>query len=130
MALGDYSHTSAELYTFETDEWKIVPPYPLHDNLTDMGLIALDNSFYAFGGFWSTDDVFTQHIPVNDIVRFSLDTNQWTRLGQVSRARNSPGVAVINNEFYIVGGMDDWLWINPWDNTLPTEKCTLVSDTI
>lgn len=125
LALGDTEHNRGELYTFATGEWAASAPYPYREQIGWVSLVELGGDFYSFGGVdkYGGDPYGT---PVNIIARFSPSANRWTQLGQLNVQREAAAVAVINNEFFVIGGSPQRP--HDWDQLVPTEKCTLDTD--
>ena len=75
--------------------------------ILDYSIVALETSFYIFGGDWS-----------NVIASFSTTSMEWRKLGYLNKARNGHGVIIHQGEFIIVGGYAD------------TERCILNGDSV
>ena len=82
--------------------------------LKSYALVALDESFYIFGGKNGLD--LSGKDAESRIAAFSTLTRKWTTIGELNQARSNLGVYVQRGEFVIVG-----------DGTgLETERCTLI----
>ena len=79
----------------------------------DFPIVALDTSFYIFGGSPSAT-IGTV------IASFDTISKQWERLGELKQARWAHGVIVHQGEFIVVGGGGE-----KW-----TERCTLNDNSI
>ena len=79
-------------------------------------IIALDDSFYIFGGLSNRKDQ-------NVIGRFNTGTKKWQKLGELKQARFSHSVFIQNGQFIIVGGSDNF-------KSFGTERCVLDDNSI
>ena len=87
-------------------------------------IVALDNSFFIFGGDTGTTRG-PQATPTKTIAVFSTITKQWKNIGELNVARYGHGVFVHKGEFFIIGGPLEF-----YQAEYPTELCTLESDSI
>ncbi|CAF2389283.1 unnamed protein product [Rotaria sp. Silwood2] len=70
-----------------------------------VAVVSCNELLYAIGGyeFLTTNKNIIRH---DDGERYDPKCNQWTLITSFSRPKEGLGIAVVNNELYIVGGFD------------------------
>ncbi|CAF4821970.1 unnamed protein product, partial [Rotaria sp. Silwood1] len=70
-----------------------------------VAVVSCNEFLYAIGGYelLATNKSIIRH---DDGERYDPKCNQWTLITSFSRPKEALGIAVVNNELYIVGGFD------------------------
>ena len=66
----------AELFSFENNQWSRGVDYPFHEEIGHMTIVAVDETFYVFGGLVGFD-------VVDDIVSYEPTTGKWVHLSRL-----------------------------------------------
>ncbi|XP_077299254.1 kelch-like protein 28 [Arctopsyche grandis] len=85
-----------ESYNLKTGERKTLSP--MKEPREHPAVAVLGDFLYAFGGY-SPQNGF-----LSTTERYDLKNDTWISMGSLSIARHGCGVAVLNNEIYLVGG--------------------------
>ena len=102
-------HSTSERATCVNKEQRAEEPY--WKNLTNMtfrrsrfGSAVHDNKIYIFGGVFTSkeENILGKRTNMADI--FDLQTNSWTELPNMRRARCNCSCAVVGDNIYIIGG--------------------------
>ena len=150
IAVGGKSPPNAETELFSVDNWSLEEAYPFGTDyfnhyLIFLGkkifriellrqgngviirspIVGLQKTFYIFGGAIKEnpfDDVDKPLKATKTIAAFSTVTKKWKKCGELNDARSGHGVFMHQGEFIVVGGRHY--------QGDPTDRCTLVKDTI
>ena len=69
--------------------------------------VIIGNKIYNIGGYLDYTYGSTDYIYFNDVNAYDINTMQWANVGSFSNERERAGVAVNNNQIYIVGGRNN-----------------------
>jgi len=86
-----------EVLDLSTNQWQIAPPMPR--SLNHMGTVSTGGRLFAFGG---ADE---NGRPTDAALSFGPDINAWIEYPSLPSPRSSPGVAVLEDGIYVVGGI-------------------------
>ena len=89
-----------EMYDPASDTWTTKAHMPA----TRMGLVAavVNNKIYAIGGS-SLESLGI--LRLNTVEMYDPDTDTWTTKAAMPTSRQWPGAAVLNNQIYVIGGL-------------------------
>jgi N-acetylneuraminic acid mutarotase len=93
-----------QIYDPETDTWAAGTPSPTLVILSGGGATSGDlasKRIYVLGGFYAYSDR-----PANFNQVYDPESDTWTTGTPMPTPRGSPGVAVVNDELYAIGGYD------------------------
>jgi N-acetylneuraminic acid mutarotase len=95
---------TAERYSIATNTWATVAPLPTARS--DIGAVAYNGKIYVFGGCTGASE--GDSFPVSSTVYiYDPGTNTWSTGASMPTARAGfYGVAVINGNIYVMGGLD------------------------
>lgn len=91
------SQRANEILDLATNQWRTGPPMPR--SLNHMGTVSTLGRLFAFGGADESGR------PTNAALSFAPDTNSWIEYPALPTPRSSPGVAVLQDGIYVVGGI-------------------------
>ncbi|MEE6504280.1 hypothetical protein FKM82_005120 [Ascaphus truei] len=86
-------------YDPERDRWEYVAPSPVRRAWH--GMVALLEKIYLIGGS-NDDEGFRQD--VLEVACYSPKTDQWSLMSPVPSGHGEPGVTVLSNRIYVLGG--------------------------
>jgi N-acetylneuraminic acid mutarotase len=90
---GDTNLT--RIYDIDSDSWSFAAPAPLPAR-SEGAAVTHGGALYAVGGRFAG--------PLNDLDRYTPQTNTWVSLANMPTARRGLGAAVIGNSLYAIGG--------------------------
>jgi Kelch motif len=96
----DVDQPLVQAYDVASGRWTDRAPLPR--GLNHVGVTALGDKVYAFGGFERQN-----RGPVGDANVYDPATDRWTALPAVPRARGSIAVAALDGKIHLVGGRDE-----------------------
>ena len=88
------------------------PSYPYTRSITDYAIQAVDNQFIIFGGV--DHKLCSERRPVQHLVSNCISSiiasynpfeNEWRNLGRLKTPRYRHSVALVNNQFIVIGGV-------------------------
>ena len=88
--------------------------------------VAWQGKIYVIGayqGTYSTGNVNNSESPVTSVFVYDPSTKFWTQGAPIPRPRGAAGLVMINNEFYLLGGIvnghqDGWVrWVDKYNPT-------------
>ena len=96
--------SSMERYDPSTNEWEEEAVESMPTAREDAGMAVLDGKLYAAGGLEGGQDggAFS-----NLVERYDLSANAWEAVAPMAEARYAPGMAVLDDKLYAVGGYND-----------------------
>ena len=97
---GDARHSYTELLNLSTWKWKSTVSYPA-DLVHSAATVFYDNKFYVFGGKSATR-------VLDDIMVFEPSDELWLQAGNLLSPRHQQSIKVVDDEFYVVGGLGSY----------------------
>jgi hypothetical protein len=99
---GTFS-TKFEAYDIFMDKWEKLKDLPV--SLAGYSCIVNEGKLYYIGG-WDGQMVY------KNIYMYNPESNSWTTIGLLSKARVYSGAILINNQVFIIGGLEDGKGVN------------------
>ena len=106
-----YNHNNAEIYNASSLSWKVRPSYPYAPSITNYAIQAVGNQFIIFGGVnfkhfsWQSSRNFNSDCISSTIASYNPFENEWKNLGKLKTPRYGHSVALVNNQFIVIGGV-------------------------
>ena len=98
LAVGSYkSHSETELLSLSSWTWLSGAQYPFANDIYEHATIMQDQLFILFGGYSHN------HSRQSTIDQYNPDTDTWTKLGDLNKARYTHDVIETEGAFLIVG---------------------------
>ena len=101
--------SSVERYNMWSNSWEVVAP--LKTPKTNVGVGTVNNLVYVVGGTTSKEHVPDENVQLKTVECYNPRTNQWEEMPSKHHYCTCPGVAVLNNCLYAVGGYDGGQWL-------------------
>jgi N-acetylneuraminic acid mutarotase len=91
---------------FETGQWTLLAPIPPGAAQSHAG-VATDGTYiyWAGGQFGGSEDI-TQLIATENVWRYEIATNTWSRYVNLPRPILAAGMTIFNGVLYLVGGVE------------------------
>lgn len=93
---------NAYSYSPATNSWERLPDMP--KPLTHVSTVVDGRSFILAGGYGASGG--KQVFASNTVLRYNVDTKQWSSLPNLPEARGSGGVALVGRTLHFMGGVD------------------------
>ena len=107
----DHNHNHAEIYNASSLSWKVRPSYPYAPSITNYAIQAVGNQFIIFGGVnfkhcsFHSSRTFSSDCISSTIASYNPFKNEWHNLGKLKTPRYGHSVALVNNQFIVIGGV-------------------------
>ena len=86
-------------------------------NISGYGIVALDSTFYIFGGYYyhALKALFS-YGGASTVASFDTNTKEWKKLGYLRNGRRGHAVTIHKGQFIVIGG---------YPGSFRTERCAL-----
>ena len=108
----EQNHNHAEIYSATSLSWIGRPSYPYAPSITNYAIQAVGDEFIIFGGvnfkttiFGDCSGAFNLDCISSTIASYNPFKNEWHTLGKLKTPRYGHSVALVNNQFIIIGGV-------------------------
>lgn len=101
---GTGSDGRCHVYNPANNSWRQIADLPVR-NLTHAGTAVDGRNIYLAGGYVNKAGggvIFA----IADVLKYNVDTNEWTRMPPLPVARGSGGMEVLNGKLHFFGGTD------------------------
>lgn len=88
-----------EVYNTSTNTWSEKAAIPSLRN--NAAVVTLDNLIYVIGGAGTEEDIWGDILTVET---YNVNSNKWAQKNDLPLLLFKPGVTVVNNEIFILGG--------------------------
>ena len=127
--LHPLGHNRTEVYHIGNDSWIQKDDYPYHKDISRAAILSIGQDFFIFGG-----QCANANLELDDIAKFSVQTQKWSHLGHLQVKRRNHKVKVVSDSegkgcyqsFELVKYMHDnlesaynwWRWRFVFDRTM------------
>lgn len=94
----------SDVYDPITNEWTRLPDLPRR--LTHAGVATVGRDIYFAGGYVGTGPGFQQQFGTEEVWRFNVDTQEYTRMADLPAALASGGLVALGDKLHYFGGND------------------------
>ncbi|XP_064481703.1 uncharacterized protein LOC135394733 isoform X2 [Ornithodoros turicata] len=91
-------------YNLDDNEWRRcnMMPLPRYGHKC----VFYNDEIYIIGGFDNRDATYGLRMSTSFCFRYHVQTGEWSVIAPLRNARGYHGVAILDNKFYVVGGVD------------------------
>ena len=89
-----------EIYSISRKNWVTVPDHPVHVSISSFAILAHNDMFYLFGGYWWIGD---RRMPTKSIWSLNPVSKTWNKIGEMNFHRLYHSVILLDNFILIAG---------------------------